>query len=65
MRACVAADASQHPYRLAPGGNERPERAALLAGMTRLCGQVKPDLVLLSRLQRDFLRLAVLRSCAL
>jgi hypothetical protein len=55
----AAADASPHPYRLALGGSERPERAALLAGMTRLCGQLRPDVVLLSRLQLDFLRLAV------
>lgn len=55
----AAADASPHPYRLALGGSERPERAALLAAMARLCEQLKPDVVLLSRLQLDFLRLAV------
>lgn len=56
-RACV--EAAPHRYRLAAGNVDRPERAGVLAAMQSLCRQLAPDVVLLSRLQLDFLRRAV------
>ncbi|MBL8467685.1 glycosyltransferase [Methyloversatilis discipulorum] len=50
---------SRHRYRLAVGDTARPERAALVSGLRAMCQQIAPDCVLLSRLQLDFLRLAV------
>lgn len=57
--ASAAVAASPHRYRLAHGGREMPAREALLAAVRQLCGQTRPDVVLLSRLQLDFLRQAV------
>ncbi|WP_018227863.1 glycosyltransferase [Methyloversatilis universalis] len=56
-RTCV--EAAPHRYRLAAGNVERPERAGVLAAMQSLCRQLAPDVVVLSRLQLDFLRRAV------
>lgn len=52
-------DASPCRYRLAVGNTERPGRDGVLAAMAGLCRQLRPDVVLLSRLQLDFLRRAV------
>ncbi len=55
----AAVEGCVHPYRLAVGAKEKPERAGIVAAMGRLCRELKPDVVLLSRLQLDFLRMAV------
>jgi hypothetical protein len=55
----AAVAASPYRYRLAHGSSEKPAREALLAAARQLCGQTRPDVVLLSRLQLDFLRQAV------
>lgn len=52
-------DASPHRYTLAVGNADRPEPAALIAAMRTLCQRSAPDVVLLSRLQLDFLRQAI------
>ena len=52
-------EACPHRYRLAVGNTERPVRDGVLAAMDGLCRQLCPDVVLLSRLQLDFLRGAV------
>lgn len=57
--ASVAVAASPHRYRLVVGGREKPAREALLGAVRQLCGEARPDVVLLSRLQLDFLRQAV------
>ncbi len=49
-------EACPHRYRLAVGNTERPVRDGVLAAMAGLCRQLRPDVVLLSRLQLDFLR---------
>lgn len=50
---------SPHSYRLTVGNADRPERAGLVNAMRTLCARIVPDVVLLSRLQLDFLRLGV------
>jgi hypothetical protein len=55
----TAVAASAHSYRLVAGGTQKPERAGVLAAMATLCHQFRPDAVVLSRLQLDFLRRAV------
>ena len=52
-------EACPNRYRLAVGNTERPVRDGVLAAMAGLCRQLRPDVVLLSRLQLDFLRGAV------
>ncbi len=49
-------EAAPHPYRLVAGNVERPGRTAILAAVQGLCRQWSPDVVLISRLQFDFLR---------
>ena len=55
----IALASSPHRYRLAVGAADQPARAAVLATLRSLCRQCSPDVVLLSRLQLDFLRQAV------
>lgn len=52
-------DCCPHRYRLMAGRDPQPSRAALLATMQSLCSEIAPDVVLLSRLQLDFLRQAI------
>lgn len=52
-------DASPHRYVLAVGSSDRPEPAGLIAAMRALCSQLQPQVVMLSRLQLDFLRQAI------
>jgi hypothetical protein len=56
-RAAVAA--SPHRYRFVTGNTAQAEASGIIVAMKQLCRQVAPDVVLLSRLQLDFLRLAV------